>query len=179
MRPTLSLLKKSGSSNRWLARQQSDPFVNSRSNTGHYRSRASYKLLQLAERHPQILPSGGTVVDLGCAPGGWAQVAADKVGKRGRVVGVDLLPVRDLGEGYDQVSFIQGDFLSPDIHQKLVNSLPRRSIGSDVQVDAVLSDMMANMTGVRIRDVENSLELCRSALTFAVQYLRRPTAGEK
>jgi 23S rRNA (uridine2552-2'-O)-methyltransferase len=177
MRPTLSLLKKSGSSNRWLARQQSDPFVNSRSSSGRYRSRASYKLLQLAERYPHIMPAGGTIVDLGCAPGGWAQVAADKVGKRGRVIGVDLLPVRDLGEGYEQVSFIQGDFLSPEIYQQLVKTLPRRSSATKVEVDAVLSDMMANMTGVRIRDVENSLELCRSALMFAVQYLRRPTAG--
>jgi 23S rRNA (uridine2552-2'-O)-methyltransferase len=123
------------------------------------------------------MPAGGTIVDLGCAPGGWAQAAADKVGKRGRVIGVDLLPVRDLGEGYEQVSFIQGDFLSPEIYQQLVKTLPRRSSATKVEVDAVLSDMMANMTGVRIRDVENSLELCRSALMFAVQYLRRPTAG--
>jgi len=177
MRLTLSLLKKSGSSNRWLARQQSDPFVNSRSSSGRYRSRASYKLLQLAEKYPHIVPAGGTIVDLGCAPGGWTQVAADKVGKRGRVIGVDLLPVRDLGEGYEQVSFIQGDFLSPEIYQQLVKTLPRRASATKVEVDAVLSDMMANMTGVRIRDVENSLELCRSALMFAVQYLRRPTAG--
>lgn len=179
MRPALFLLKKTGSSMRWLARQQSDPYVNSRSTAGdNYRSRASYKLLQLAERYPQILPNGGTVVDLGCAPGGWAQVAADKVGTRGKVVGVDLLPVRELGEGYDQVSFIQGDFLSPDIHRQLVAALPRRSTSSthEVQVDTVLSDMMANISGVRIRDVENSLELCRSALGFAVQYLKRPTA---
>jgi len=131
----------------------------------------------LAEKYPHIVPAGGTIVDLGCAPGGWTQVAADKVGKRGRVIGVDLLPVRDLGEGYEQVSFIQGDFLSPEIYQQLVKTLPRRASATKVEVDAVLSDMMANMTGVRIRDVENSLELCRSALMFAVQYLRRPTAG--
>lgn len=88
------------------------------------------------------------------------------------------MPVRELGEGYDQVSFIQGDFLSPDIHRQLVAALPRRSTSSthEVQVDTVLSDMMANISGVRIRDVENSLELCRSALGFAVQYLKRPTA---
>jgi 23S rRNA (uridine2552-2'-O)-methyltransferase len=82
-----------------------------------------------------------------------------------------------MGEGYEQVSFIQGDFLSPEINQQLVKTLPRRSSATKVEVDAVLSDMMANMTGVRVRDVENSLELCRSALMFAVQYLRRPTAG--
>jgi 23S rRNA (uridine2552-2'-O)-methyltransferase len=194
MQPSRRLCKKSASSNRWLARQQSDPFVKARTSnssitsTTHYRSRASHKLLGLVNRYPQLLPRGGTVVDLGCAPGGWAQVAAERVGKRGTVIGVDLLPVRELGEEYPNVNLIQGDFLMSTVHQQLVDLLPERRVSTPerdaehttsrkIKVDTVMSDMMANMTGVRIRDVENSLDLCRSALEFAIQFLRTDKPG--
>lgn len=186
MRSSICCFKKSASSNRWLARQQSDPFVKLRTSPKsandqnsaptQYRSRAAYKLVSLSNEFKQLLPRGGTVIDLGCAPGGWAQVAASRVGDRGKVIGVDLLPVRSLGEEYPNVTLLQGDFLAAPTHLKLSHLL-RKGVAT-IQVDTVISDMMANMTGNRIADVENSLDLCRSALQFAQQYLKRSVRVE-
>jgi len=119
------------------------------------------------------------VVDLGCAPGSWSQVAAERVGSRGLVVGVDLLPVRPFAESEEgrklaTIQMIQGDFLDPRVGDQvravLEASMPmaRRR----VQVDTVLSDMMSNTTGVRIRDIESSLELCGAALSFCKEILK-------
>jgi 23S rRNA (uridine2552-2'-O)-methyltransferase len=191
MRPTYAILKKSASSNRWLARQSSDPYVKQRftsPNNGsnasaalgaQYRSRASHKLLEICQRFPKLLSRGSTVVDLGCAPGSWTQVAAERIGNRGLVVGVDLLPVRPFAESDEgtklaTIKIIQGDFLDPRVGNQ-VRSVLESSIPTArrrVQVDTVLSDMMSNTTGVRIRDIESSLELCEAALTFGKGILK-------
>lgn len=184
MKSGLTLFKSSGSSSRWLARQASDPYVKLTAGTG-YRSRAAHKLLSLTQKYPQLIPRHGTVVDLGCAPGGWAQVASEKVGPRGSVVGVDLLPVNTLGDKYANVRFLKGDFLSPPVQSSVVKLLEAKTHSAGSQslaasltftprVDTVLSDMMANMSGIRIRDVSNSKLLCESALSFAVRFLRYP-----
>src|SRR6201996_7328308 len=83
--------KRSTSSTRWLARQLNDPYVTKAKQAG-YRSRAAFKLLEIDAKF-HLLKPGGHVVDLGCAPGGWSQVAAAKVGAKGKVVGCDLLEV--------------------------------------------------------------------------------------
>ncbi|KAL7424268.1 2' O-ribose methyltransferase [Cryptotrichosporon argae] len=171
MRATFVLLKSS-SSGRWLSRQQADPYVRSRgggmgtgagAGAGAYRARSSFKLLELAERYP-ILARGGVVVDLGAAPGGWAQVAAGRVGVglrgRGRVIALDLL-------GMDPIAGVDvwtGDFLDPAVRARLAADVGK--------VDTVLSDMMAPMSGVRARDVQASLDLVGAAATFARCVLR-------
>ncbi|GHJ86922.1 hypothetical protein NliqN6_3324 [Naganishia liquefaciens] len=191
-RLTTSLLKQSSSSGRWLTRQRDDPFVRARAvaegNTETlYRSRSSFKLNSLAKKYPCLLPRGGLVLDLGAAPGGWSQVAAPKVGSRGRVVALDLLPILPISKN---VTILQGDFLSPSIQEELAAVIAgsttlrseqpisqrdahfsedtRTSLEPSLQrVDSILSDMMANMSGIRARDIEASLELCETALRFA------------
>lgn len=120
------------------------------------------------------------MVDLGCAPGSWTQVAAERIGSRGLVVGVDLLPVRpfaesDEGRKLATIKLVQGDFLDlrvgDEVRSVLESSMPMAR--QRVQVDTVLSDMMSNTTGVRIRDIESSLELCEAALTFGKVMLKR------
>lgn len=171
MLTSLRLLTKnrSSSSHRWLQRQQGDPFVRQRlaagdSSTESFRSRSAFKLLSLAKRYPQLLRRGAHVVDLGAAPGGWSAVAAKAVGKTGRVVGIDLLEIAPLGRS--NVTFLRGDFLAAEVRQQLEEVLGGSS------VDAVLSDMMANTSGVRDRDIARSLELCEMAFEFAMGHLR-------
>ncbi|WVQ71925.1 hypothetical protein IAR50_001467 [Cryptococcus sp. DSM 104548] len=195
MRHCVSLLAKSPSSSRWLARQSRDPFVRQRSSDPSspssssqpsYRSRSSFKLVSLAKSHPVLLnKETKSVVDLGAAPGGWTQVAAKLLGvgnkeKQGqdkpektRVWAIDILPMDTL----PNVHILQGDFLSPSVRTTLqsLTGTPESGAG----VDTVLSDMMAPMTGVRTRDVSLSLELCEAATMFARGVLRRKKAEEE
>src|ERR671926_987710 len=112
--------KRTLSSQKWLERQLNDPYV-ARARREGFRSRAAYKLLEIDEKY-HLLKPGQRVVDLGAAPGGWAQVAAKKVGSvegRGRVVGIDLLPIEPL----PGVDFIELDFLDESAPQTLVDRL--------------------------------------------------------
>src|SRR3954454_5603507 len=125
------------SSQRWLERQLNDPYVALAKREG-YRSRAAYKLLEIDDKH-RLLKAGQRVVDLGAAPGGWAQVAAKRVGSaegRGRVVGIDLLDIDPL----PGAEFIRLDFLDPQAPARLTELLGGPA-------DVVLSDMAANATG--------------------------------
>lgn len=161
------MVKRRPSSGRWLREHHSDPFVLQARREG-YRSRAAYKLLELnghaivgASR--DLLAPGMTVVDLGSAPGGWCQVAANLVGPLGRVVAMDLLGMPPL-EG---VVFIQGDFLGDEALQNLNRAIhPRRT------VDVVLSDMAPNMTGIVMADQTRGELLAEAAHDFARQTLR-------
>jgi 23S rRNA (uridine2552-2'-O)-methyltransferase len=148
----------------WIREHRQDPFVRSAKRAG-YRSRAAYKLLQLDERE-RIFRPGQVVVDLGAAPGGWSQVAADRVGQAGRVLALDLLPMEPL----PGVAFIQGDFLDP----ALVAALRRELEG--VRADVVMSDMAPNISGVRDADQARGLELALAALEFA-ETLIKPTGA--
>lgn len=164
MRPTFLLRKAKGSSARWLDRQSRDPFVKSRGSPSStqgasYRSRSAFKLVSLAQKYPDILAPGKAVVDLGAAPGGWSQVAAQRV-RDGTVVAVDLLRM----EPIKGVQVVKGDFLAADVQKDIVENL---GLGMKGQVDAVLSDMMAPMSGVRVRDVQASLDLVGAATDFA------------
>ena len=133
----------------------------SRARREGYRSRACYKLLELDERYGLLRP-GSAVVDLGAAPGGWSQVARQKVGASGFVVGLDLLDMEPL-EG---VEFIQGDFTEDSSLQLLMEKLDGRP------VDLVISDMAPNLSGTRDIDQPRATYLVELAIDFAQSVLR-------
>lgn len=126
-----------------------------------YRSRAAYKLLELDERD-RLLKPGMSVVDLGASPGGWAQVAAQKVAPGGKVIALDILPMPAL----PGVVFIHGDFSQKDVREKVEKSLAGK------RVDLVLSDMAPNISGVRSVDQARSIVLAELALEFAAAQLQ-------
>lgn len=146
------------SSNRWKARQEKDPYVKQARAAG-YRARAAFKLLELDEKD-RLLRPGLKVVDLGAAPGSWAQVAAEKVGESGRVVALDILPMDSL----PGVEIIEGDFREQDVLDKLEARVGER-------VDLVLSDMAPNLSGITVADQARSMHLAELALDFARQWL--------
>jgi 23S rRNA (uridine2552-2'-O)-methyltransferase len=153
--------KRSLSSTLWLERQLNDPFVAQAKREG-YRSRAAYKLIEMAEKYKLFHP-GQRIVDLGAAPGGWSQIAAQAVKSaegKGRVIGIDLLEI-DAVEG---VEFRQMDFHDPDAPQKL-----REWLGGTA--DGVMSDMAANATGHRKTDHLRIVGLAELAIEFACDVL--------
>lgn len=159
-RPGENDMKRGKSSRRWLDRHVNDPYVRQAQQDG-YRSRAAYKLLELDERD-RLLGPGLIVVDLGAAPGGWSQVVAKRVGRRGRVVAMDLLPMDPI----PGVDHLQGDFREDE-------SLTRLSVSLDQQaVDLVLSDMAPNVSGIQVVDQARSIHLCELALDLAQKVLR-------
>lgn len=125
-----------------------------------YRSRASFKLQQIDEKF-HVLRKGGATVDLGAAPGGWLQVAQERTGPQGKVVGVDLQRIEPL-EG---VATIQGDITKPETVDQLKELLGGRA-------DTVLSDMSPNISGQYSIDHARSVDLCTHALNFARQVLK-------
>jgi 23S rRNA (uridine2552-2'-O)-methyltransferase len=146
------------SSTLWLERQLNDPYVAAARREG-YRSRAAYKLLEL-DRRFRLLRAGQRVVDLGAAPGGWLQVAADKVGPGGKVVAIDLLPVGAV----PGAEILQGDFLDAGAAERLRTLL-------DGPADLVLSDMASNTTGHPGTDKLRTLALAEAAASFAEEVL--------
>lgn len=151
--------RKSLSSKLWLERQLNDPYV-ARAKREGFRSRAAFKLTEIDDKH-HVLKGGARVVDLGAAPGGWSQVAAKRVGPRGRVVGIDILPMDPIAG----VEFAQIDFLDPDAPDKL-----KAMLGGPA--DVVLSDMAANATGHRPTDHLKIMALVEAAAQFAGEVLK-------
>ncbi|MEP6388506.1 MAG: 23S rRNA (uridine(2552)-2'-O)-methyltransferase RlmE [Halioglobus sp.] len=149
------MAKKKSSSKAWLQEHHSDMYVQQAQREG-YRSRACYKLLELQERDKLIRP-GMTVLDLGSAPGGWSQVAAELVGHHGRVVASDILPM----DGLAGVDFIKGDFTEDAVFEQILASLD----GSPV--DVVVSDMAPNMSGMAAVDLPRAMYLVELALDMA------------
>jgi len=145
---------------RWVIEHRRDPYTR-RARREDYRSRASYKLLQLNRRFRLVRP-GGVVLDLGCAPGGWSQVAVQAAGPRGLVVGVDLDPV----EPVEGAVFVRGDLREPRTQEAVRAALDGRG------VDAVLSDMAPNISGAYDVDHVRSMELGRLAADFGLPLLR-------
>jgi len=138
----------------------SDRYVRKAKEEG-YRSRAAFKLRELAQQDRLILP-GMTVLDLGSAPGGWSQIAAEMVGPKGRVVAVDILEMAAL----PGVEFIQGDFREDQTLDRLEQALAGRP------VDLVLSDMSPNISGIGMVDQARSVHLAELALEFSVKWLK-------
>jgi 23S rRNA (uridine2552-2'-O)-methyltransferase len=145
---------------KWLDRHVNDPFVQQAQRDG-YRSRAAYKLIALDEKN-KLLKKGMIVVDLGAAPGGWSQVACALVGKKGKVIAMDLLPMDPI-EGVD---FIQGDFRENEPYQALLR------LTHNQPVDLVMSDLAPNLSGNKSIDQPRIIHLLDLALDFAKQSLR-------
>ncbi len=153
--------RRSMSSKLWLERQLNDPYVAAARREG-WRSRAVYKLIELDERF-HLLKPGQKIVDLGAAPGGWAQYAAKKVGSttgQGKVVGIDLLDIEPIAG----VEFTVMDFLDPDAPARL-----KEMLGGEA--DGVLSDMAANTTGHKKTDHLRIVHLAELAIEFAREVL--------
>lgn len=153
-------MSKSKSSGQWLQEHFKDPYVKASGDDG-YRSRASYKLKELSEKDKLILP-GMTVVDLGSAPGGWSQVAAELVGHKGFVLASDILPMDSLAG----VKFVEGDFTEASVFDELLARLDGRL------VDVVISDMAPNMSGIADVDQPKSMYLVELALDMARSVLK-------
>ena len=143
----------------WIKQHVKDPYVK-QSQVDGYRSRASYKLLEIVEKD-RLIRSGMTVVDLGSAPGGWSQVAARLVGHTGRVHALDLLPMDPIAG----VDFIQGDFTEEHIFDELLKLIENRP------VDLVISDMAPNLSGNKAVDQPAVMYLAELAVDLAEKVL--------
>lgn len=152
--------KRTPSSKRWIAEHEADIYVHEARRLG-YRSRAVFKLQEIQERD-HLLKGGITVVDLGAAPGGWAQYARPLLGPKGRLVALDILPM----EPISGVEFILGDFREEAVLQKL------QAIAPPASVDLVMSDMSPNISGIDAADQAASMHLAELALEFAKERLR-------
>lgn len=156
--------KRKNSSSRssagWLKEHFDDEYVK-RSWSDGYRSRASYKLLEIDEKD-KLLKPGMTVVDLGAAPGGWSQVVAQRIGDHGRVVASDILEMEALAG----VDFVQGDFTEDDVLEAIL------ALVGDTRVDLVISDMAPNMSGQNAIDQPSAMYLVELALDLARQILK-------
>lgn len=148
------------SSNRWLERQLNDPYVLEAKQMG-YRSRAAFKLIQLDEKF-KFLGKNKTIVDLGCAPGGWTQIAVQRLHGTGQIVGLDILETQPI-EG---ATLICQDFTSEDAPDKLKALL-------NGEADVVMSDMAANTTGHQQTDHLRTIALVEAAYAFAKEVLKK------
>jgi len=151
--------RRKPSSTEWLARQLNDPYVAEAHRLG-YRSRAAFKLIQLDQRF-RLLRPGLRVVDLGCAPGGWTQIAAQRVGAAGRVAGIDLNPT----DPVPGAAILQGDFRDPYTAGRI-----RDALGGSA--DLMLSDMAAPATGHAATDHLRIVALAEDAFAFAETVLK-------
>jgi 23S rRNA (uridine2552-2'-O)-methyltransferase len=152
-------MKRAKTSKAWMREHVNDFFVKQAKKEG-YRSRAAYKLIEIAERDHLLAP-GMTVVDLGAAPGGWSQVVAEKLGGRGKVIALDLLEMAPL----PGVIFIQGDFREPLVLAEL-----KKNLGNHAP-DLVISDMSPNISGISVVDQARGMHLAELALEFAADQL--------
>ncbi|HXX12642.1 MAG TPA: RlmE family RNA methyltransferase [Burkholderiales bacterium] len=153
-------MARSKTSRAWMQEHVNDAYVRRARREG-YRSRAAYKLLEIARAERLITP-GMTVVDLGAAPGGWSQVAAQLAGPRGKVVAVDLLEMKSLSS----VLFVQGDLADLGTVERVESTL------EGAPVDLVLSDMAPNISGIGVSDQARALYVAELALTFSVKWLK-------
>lgn len=153
-------MARTRTSNAWLREHVNDPYVQRAKSEG-YRSRASYKLMEIDDKD-RLIRSGEVVVDLGATPGGWSQVAAQRQKGRGRVVALDLLEMAPL----PGVDFFQGDFRDEEILLKLEEMLAGEKVG------LVLSDMAPNISGIPISDQARVMHLAELGLDFARNWLK-------
>lgn len=153
-------MARTKSSGRWLAEHFKDPYVKRAQQEG-YRSRAAYKLLEIQERDKLFKP-GMTVIDLGAAPGGWSQIAAKLVGKKGKIYALDILPMPEL----PGVEFIQGDFREAEVLEKLL------ALIKDTPVDLIISDIAPNLSGMSGIDQPRVMYLADLALDLVSKVLK-------
>lgn len=147
------------SSTRWLERQLNDPYVHEARRLG-YRSRAAFKVIELDDRF-HFLKKGASVLDLGAAPGGWSQIAADRVGAGGSVLAVDILETTAI----PGVEVLHLDFTQEGAEDRVLASLPGK-------IDVVLSDMAPPTMGHKATDHLRIVSLCEAAFEFSVKVLK-------
>ncbi|MDE2387773.1 MAG: RlmE family RNA methyltransferase [Betaproteobacteria bacterium] len=152
-------MKRAKTSKAWMKEHVNDFFVKQAKKEG-YRSRAAYKLLEIANRD-RLLKPGMIVVDLGAAPGSWSQVVSQKIGIKGKVIALDILEMAPL----PGVEFIQDDFREERALLEL-----RKHLGEQ-KPDLVISDMAPNMSGIVVSDQARSMYLAELALAFSVEQL--------
>lgn len=157
--------KKHRSNPEWIRRHLTDPYVKEATRKG-YRSRAAFKLAEIDARDKLLRP-GAIVVDLGTAPGSWAQYARERLAGpggtvRGRIVALDVLPIEPIAG----VEFIQGDFREEEVAARLGAAL------GETRVDIVLSDMAPNLSGIGPADAARNAHLAELAIDFATRYLK-------
>ncbi|MGL5336227.1 MAG: 23S rRNA (uridine(2552)-2'-O)-methyltransferase RlmE [Enterovibrio sp.] len=169
----MSKKKHSSSSGRWLKEHFDDKYVKEAQKKG-FRSRAIFKLDEIQGKD-KLLRSGMTVVDLGAAPGGWSQYAAEQVGASGMIIACDILPMDSL----PGVSFLQGDFRE----EAVLNALLERI--ADKPVDMVMSDMAPNMSGNLVSDqaramylVDLALDMCQQVLVAGGSFIVKVFQGD-
>ncbi|RMQ44173.1 Ribosomal RNA large subunit methyltransferase E [Pseudomonas cichorii] len=153
-------MARSKTSHNWLKEHFDDKYVKMAQKDG-YRSRASYKLLEIQEKDKIIRP-GMTVIDLGAAPGGWSQVTSRLIGGQGRLIASDILEMDSIPD----VTFIKGDFTEDAVLAQILEAV------GNTQVDLVISDMAPNMSGLSAVDMPRAMFLCELALDLAGRVLR-------
>jgi 23S rRNA (uridine2552-2'-O)-methyltransferase len=153
-------MSRSKSSKSWLKEHFEDEYVQRAQKEG-YRSRAIYKLIEIQEKD-RILKPGMTVIDLGAAPGGWTEYAVKILGKKGRMIALDILPMEPIAD----VQIIQGDFRE----EEALNTL-MQAIGED-KADLVFSDMAPNISGMDVVDIPRAYYLAELTLDLAQRVLK-------
>ncbi len=153
-------MKRQAKTHAWHHQHVNDFYVKQANEQG-WRSRAAFKLLEIDDKDHLLRP-GALVVDLGCAPGGWCQVAVERMKGQGRIVGIDLLEC----VGMNNVTFIQGDFTEDAALAELESAVDGKKL------DLVLSDMAPNISGVDSSDQAKSYYLAELALDFAGRHLK-------
>lgn len=152
--------RRSKSSDRWLREHFADPFVRA-ARTAGWRSRAVFKLEEI-DRRERLLRAGAVCLDLGAAPGGWSQYARGRVGKHGRVIASDILPMPALAG----VEFVQGDFRETEVLGRILELL------GEGRADVLLSDMAPALSGVDAIDQPRAMYLAELALSMAGRVLK-------
>ncbi len=158
------MTKRRPSSQAWLKEHFTDPYVQ-RAKAEGFSSRAIYKLEEM-DRKVKLLHPGQVVLDLGAAPGGWSQYARRKIGRHGRVVAMDILPM----DAINGVEFVLGDFREDAVLEQLIGMVGERA------VDVLLSDMSPNLSGIDAIDQPSSLYLVELALDMANRVLKKDGA---
>ena len=148
-------MARSKSSNQWMQEHLNDEYVK-KANALGYRSRATFKLIEIIEKDKLIQP-GMNVVDLGAAPGGWSEYVRSIVGKKQKVIALDILDI----EPISGVDFIQGDFRENEVYERLEKVL------DGAPINVVLSDMAPNLSGNKAIDQPGAMYLCELALETA------------
>ncbi len=154
-------MAKGSSKKHWLTRQQKDPYVR-QAQQSHYRSRAVYKLIEIDEKD-HLFKQGQTIIDLGAAPGSWSQYVSEKIGKKGRLIAIDILPMQPI----DNTLFIKGDFTEQSVYEQCLQAT------ESTRADLVISDMAPNLSGIRATDQARSLYLAELSFDLAKTVLKR------
>ena len=153
-------MKKNKISKNWLAKQKKDPFFR-RSKIQGFRSRSAFKLIEINNKF-KFLTQNTNLLDLGSSPGGWSQVAANKI-KNGKILAVDVKPMDNI----NNVKFLNIDLLSSEIYEKIENYFNKK------KVDVVVSDIAANTTGIKDLDSYRTGELSLKAMDLASKILHK------